>query len=82
MREMSFTKLKAISHSLCKALGIPLCCTVTKIRLLYISTMREKTVHLEELNLHHYYKQNFRRINITEFVAVFGCAIYYFYVIY
>ena len=29
---MSFTKLKAISHSLCKALGIPLCCTFTKIR--------------------------------------------------
>ena len=32
MREMSFTKLKAISHSLWKALSIPLCCTFTKIR--------------------------------------------------
>ena len=37
MREMSFIKLKAISHSLCKALGIPLSCAVIKIRLLYIT---------------------------------------------
>ena len=28
---------KAISHSLCKALGIPLCCTFRKSRLLYIA---------------------------------------------
>ena len=41
MREMSFTKLKAISHSLCKALGIRLCCTFMKIRLLYITKIRK-----------------------------------------
>ena len=35
-REISFTILKAISHSLRNALGIPLWCTLTKIRLLYI----------------------------------------------
>ena len=40
MREMSFTKLKAISHSLCKALDMRLCCTITKIRLLYIAKVR------------------------------------------
>ena len=37
---MSFTKLKAISHSLCKALGIPLYFTFTNIRLLYIANIR------------------------------------------
>ena len=42
MREMSFTKLKAISHSLCRALAIPLCCTFTKIRLLYIAKIRSR----------------------------------------
>ena len=31
MREMSLTKLKAISHSLWKALGIPLCCILRKL---------------------------------------------------
>ena len=40
MREMSCTKLKAISHSLRVALGIPFRCTVTKIRLLYIGNIR------------------------------------------
>ena len=33
-------KLKSISHSLRKALGIPLCCTFTKIRLLHITKIR------------------------------------------
>ena len=40
MRAMSFAKLKAISHNLCKALGIPLYCTFAKIRLLYIAKIR------------------------------------------
>ena len=40
MREMSFTKLKAISHSLFKELGIPLYCTITKFRLMYIEKIR------------------------------------------
>ena len=31
MREMPFTKLKFISRRLCKALGISLCCTFTKL---------------------------------------------------
>ena len=35
--QMSFKKLKAISHSLCKVLATPPCCTFTKIRLLYIA---------------------------------------------
>ena len=40
MRAMSFTKLKAISRNQYKALGIPLYCTFTKIRLLYIAKIR------------------------------------------
>ena len=40
MHEMSFKKLKATSHGLCKALGILLSCTFTKIRLLYIAKIR------------------------------------------
>ena len=40
MREMSFTKLKAISHSLYKVPGMPLYCAITKIRLLYIAKIR------------------------------------------
>ena len=40
MREMSFAKLKVISHSLCKTLGIPLSCAFTKIRLLYIAKIK------------------------------------------
>ena len=39
MREMSFTKLKAISHILCKALGIPRY-TFKNIRLLFIAKIR------------------------------------------
>ena len=35
--EMLFTKVEAISNSLCKGLGILLCCTLAKIRLLYIA---------------------------------------------
>ena len=34
---MLFTKVEAISNSLCKGLGILLCCTLAKIRLLYIA---------------------------------------------
>ena len=48
----SFAKLKAISHKLCKALGIPLYCTFTKIRLLYIAKIRTSIkifVYLEVL---------------------------------
>ena len=41
MRKMSFTKLKAISHSLSKALVIPLCCTFTKFSLLCIAKIRD-----------------------------------------
>ena len=40
MHVMSFTKLKAIFQNLCKALGIPLYCTFTKIRLLHIAKIR------------------------------------------
>ena len=40
MCEMLFTRLIAISHSLCKAPGISLCCTFTRIRLLYIAKIR------------------------------------------
>ena len=47
MREMLFTKLKAIFHSLCKALGIPLCCTFTKIRLLYIEKIKKCFIFLK-----------------------------------
>ena len=39
MRKKSITKLKTISHSLCKALDIPHCCIFTKIRLLYIEKL-------------------------------------------
>ena len=37
---MSFAKLKAIYHSLCKALGMPLCCAVAKIIQLDIAKIR------------------------------------------
>ena len=100
MRKMSFTKLKAISHSLCKALGIPICCGSTKIRLLYIAKIYiswsifkfkrrhltgtfnrvrgwEGRVHRWEFSLHHDYKQNFRRKNVTEFFVVFNILLYY-----
>ena len=42
IRAMSFTKLKVISHNLCKALGIPLYCTFTEIRLLFIANIRTR----------------------------------------
>ena len=40
MSKMPFTKLKPISDSLYKLLGISLSCTDTKIRMLYIAKIR------------------------------------------
>ena len=43
--------------------------------------MPEMTVYRAEFSYYHYYKQNYRRKSVTEFLVVPDCVFYYFYII-